>query len=65
MKITVNDVGREVRSTLLAAALDELGYTDAIIATAINGHFVAAAARPSTVLAEGDELEIVAPMQGG
>ena len=35
------------------------------IATAVNGRFVAAAARPATKLADGDRIEVVAPMQGG
>lgn len=65
MKITVNGVGSEVRSAMLAEALEELDYGTAVIATAVNGRFVAAAARPSTRLADGDEIEIVAPMQGG
>jgi sulfur carrier protein len=52
-----------------AATLDELcvllGFAGAKIATAVNGSFVAAAARPATRLAEADEIEIVAPRQGG
>ena len=35
------------------------------IATAVNGRFVAAAARPATPLTDGDKIEVVAPMQGG
>jgi thiamine biosynthesis protein ThiS len=31
----------------------------------LNGHFVAARARETTPLAEGDRVEIVAPRQGG
>jgi sulfur carrier protein len=31
----------------------------------VNGRFVAAAARPATKLADGDRIEVVAPMQGG
>ncbi|MFC5583220.1 sulfur carrier protein ThiS [Rhodanobacter terrae] len=65
MQIIVNGVERRLRATTLAQALDELDYGDTIIATALNGRFVAAAARASTVLANGDALEIVAPMQGG
>ncbi|HET9272971.1 MAG TPA: sulfur carrier protein ThiS [Methyloceanibacter sp.] len=52
-----------------AATLDELcavlGLAEAKIATAVNGAFVAAATRGSTKLAEADEIEIVAPRQGG
>ena len=35
------------------------------IATALNGRFVPAPARPGTPLTEGDRIEVVAPMQGG
>jgi len=31
----------------------------------LNGHFIAARARETTLLAEGDKIEIVAPRQGG
>lgn len=65
MQIIVNGVGQELRATTLAQALDELDYGDTIVATALNGRFVAAAGRGSTELANGDILEILAPMQGG
>ena len=42
-----------------------LGFGGRKIATAVNGRFVAAAARPKTALADGDRVEVVAPMQGG
>lgn len=64
MKITVNGDGTEVQGDTLAAVLDELGYGDAKIATAVNGDFVPAAAR-DVALAPGDRVEIVAPRQGG
>jgi sulfur carrier protein len=52
-----------------AKTLDELcarlGFAEAKIATAVNGSFVAAAARPVVELAPSDEIEIVAPRQGG
>ena len=52
-----------------AKTLDELcarlGFAGAKVATAVNGGFVAAAARGTTELAEADEIEIVAPRQGG
>ena len=52
-----------------ASNLDELcaalGFAEAKVATALNGSFVAASARPATTLAEADEVEIVAPRQGG
>ena len=42
-----------------------LGFAEAKIATAVNGSFVAAGSRAATRLAEADEIEIVAPRQGG
>jgi sulfur carrier protein len=65
MKIIVNGEAREVSTCSLAAALDELGYEAAVVATALNGDFVAVGDRRDVVLSEGDELEVLAPMQGG
>jgi sulfur carrier protein len=65
MRILVNGASREVRAADLSAALEELGYGGAVIATAVNGEFVPAAERGAARLAEDDELEVLAPMQGG
>ena len=35
------------------------------VATALNGDFVPVTLREQTVLQAGDQLEVVAPMQGG
>lgn len=65
MKILVNGDWHEVIATTLAAALPELGYGEGTFATALNGVVVPAIERPATVLAEGDRIEVLAPMQGG
>ena len=65
MRIFVNGEQHDVAPRTLAQALEELGYSGKKIATALNGRFVPAAARPATDLADGDRLEVVAPMQGG
>ena len=65
MRIFLNDDVHDVEAATLAVALDSLGFGGRKIATAVNGRFVAAAARPSTQLADGDRVEVVAPMQGG
>jgi sulfur carrier protein len=65
MKIIVNDAERDVAAATLAAALEALDYAGAIVATALNGHFVPARARGATPIKEGDRIEIVAPRQGG
>lgn len=65
MKILVNGDAREIRAQDLSGALEELGYGEAVIATAVNGEFVPAPARRAARLADGDRLEVLAPMQGG
>lgn len=65
MKILVNGAWRDTRATDVASALNELGYADAVVATAVNGEFVPANSRPDARLADGDRLEVLAPMQGG
>ena len=65
MRIIVNGAWRETVALELSAALQELGYGEAVVATAVNGEFVAAAVRAGTRLTEGDRVEVLAPMQGG
>ncbi len=65
MNLQVNGQWCEVRAADLAAALAELGFADAVLATAVNGQFVPAPERATATLAEGDRVEILAPMQGG
>ena len=65
MKIRVNGESREVRAQTLAALLDELDYGEATVATAVNQTFVRKKDRSDAQLAEGDEVEILTPRQGG
>lgn len=65
MKLYVNAEPREVQATTLADALPALGFDSPALATALNGTFVPRTARASTKLADGDRLEVLAPMQGG
>jgi sulfur carrier protein len=65
MMILVNGDSHEIGAADLAAALEELGYGGAVVATAVNGEFVPAAERGTARLADGDRIEVLAPMQGG
>ncbi|OED46587.1 thiamine biosynthesis protein ThiS [Rhodobacteraceae bacterium (ex Bugula neritina AB1)] len=65
MKIIVNAKPHDIAGNTLEAALQELGYTSPAVATALNGAFVTRANRGDAQLAEGDRLEVLAPMQGG
>ena len=51
--------------TTLADLLGELGYGDQRVATAVNGDFVPGDDRGTYELRDGDNIEIVAPRQGG
>jgi sulfur carrier protein len=65
MRILVNGAWHEIQAGELAELLSALGYRDAIVTTAVNGEFVAVAARAGLALREGDRVEVLAPMQGG
>jgi len=65
MKLEVNGEPREVAGPTLSDALEELGWNEARVATALNGAFVPKGARAQTALKDGDRLEVLAPMQGG
>jgi sulfur carrier protein len=65
VKVLVNGDWREMGAVDLATALVELGYGEAVVATAVNGEFVPATSRQGAQLAEGDRIEVLAPMQGG
>jgi sulfur carrier protein len=65
MNILVNNEAREIAGPSLAEALDELGYSGAVIATAVNGDFAPARGRASLMLRDGDRLDLLAPMRGG
>jgi sulfur carrier protein len=66
MKIIVNgDVHEVSAAASLASALDQIGFSGAVVATALNGEFVASGARHAITLSEGDRVEVLAPMQGG
>jgi sulfur carrier protein len=65
VKILVNGTWCDTTATYLGSALEELGYGGSTVATALNGEFVPVSLRPAAPLAEGDRLEVLAPMQGG
>lgn len=65
MKIIVNGEPADTRAGTLADLLNELGLAGATVATALNGGMVRAIKRDATPIADGDRVEILAPMQGG
>ncbi len=65
MKIVLNGEAYATDAATLDELCARLGFAEAKIATAVNGSFVAAQSRGTTKLADADEIEIVAPRQGG
>lgn len=64
MKLVINGTPQQAQAATLETLLTELGYS-ARVATAVNETFVPSARRAETRLADGDRVEILAPMQGG
>lgn len=65
MRIVLNGEPREVEACRLPALLEELGFGEVIVATAVNGAFIPAVARVETIIGDGDRLEVLSPRQGG
>ena len=65
MKISINGVLTNVTAKNLETILDEAGYGDTRVATAVNGSFVPTERRVEFEIQEGDQLEVVTPRQGG
>lgn len=65
MKLLLNGDSLTTEAATLDAVLIENGYADATVATAVNGNFVPATLRTTHTLTDGDQIEVLAPMQGG
>lgn len=64
MNIILNGEPIQVSATTLAELLAERGLSGRV-ATAVNEEFVPAPLRAALALADGDRVEVLAPMQGG
>ena len=65
MNIQLNGKQHSTMATTLVQLLDEAGFGAATVATAVNDSFVPLALRTQHVLRDGDQIEVLAPMQGG
>jgi len=65
MRILVNGLQRDVSAATLSGLLNELGYEDQKVGTAVNQEFVRSKDREMIKLKEDDAVEIVTPRQGG
>lgn len=66
MKIILNGVEKPLEAeTPIIKLLENEGYADKLVAVAVNGTFVPRTQHAETLIKNGDQIEIVAPMQGG
>lgn len=66
MKIILNGVEKSLKAEIpVISLLDQEGYAEKIVAVAVNGAFVPRSQHAKTTVKNGDQIEIVAPMQGG
>ena len=66
MRVTINGIEKNYDQELdLTACMEHEGYSGKMVAVAVNGVFVPKSSHGETRLNDGDEIEIVAPMQGG
>ncbi len=64
--VTVNGETTDITAEeTIGAFLERSGYDRSKVATAINGLFVSRRDYDNRTLKDGDEIDIVAPMQGG
>ena len=65
MTVLINGVQHGLTNTTqLSELLAEMGYEQGF-AVARNGEFVPRAMYSNTMISDGDEIEVVTPMQGG
>ena len=66
MNIVINGESKEITpETDIHTLMEILGYDKHVGAVAVNMTFVASDKYDSTILQEGDEVEILAPVCGG
>jgi sulfur carrier protein len=66
MNVIINGVPRQFgEGATTAEAVRVLTETNSGVAVAVNGEVVTRAAWESTVLADGDEVEVLTAVQGG
>lgn len=63
--VTINGEKQTLNDTVSIAALLQHRNQAAGVAVAVNGEFVPKSQHASHILKDADEIEIVAPMQGG
>lgn len=65
MNISINGEPISTSAETLTILLEQNGFANTTIATAVNSTFIPQDQRETHLLKEGDQIEVLAPMQGG
>ena len=66
MRVTINGQPMTIDNNMnINDLLSSQGYDGKLVALAINGDFVAKSLYGERIISDQDDIEIVAPMQGG
>ena len=65
MRLIINGAEQHLDAATLTEVIAALGYTGDFFAVALNRTVVPRCQHATTQLREGDEVEILSPMQGG
>ena len=65
MKLFINGEAKYFSCSTLSAVMEQEGWYERKAAVAVNGQFVPKGQHMDVALKDGDQLEILTPMQGG
>ena len=66
IKLSINGETRELpESITIQEMLKELGYDNQWLGIAINTEFISKDKHQETIIKEGDQIDILSPIQGG
>ena len=66
IQVTINGEPKELEANLtITQMLKALGYDNQWLGVAVNTEFVSKTAHDTTIIQEGDQIEILSPIQGG
>ncbi len=66
MKVHLNGTPQTLeRETTITNVLKDYGYEEKVVAVAVNQNFISKSNYDEYIITDGDDIEIVAPMQGG
>jgi len=66
IQVSINNEPKELEAgSTITQMLQALGYDNQWLGVAINTNFIGKAAHDQTIIKEGDQIDILSPIQGG